>query len=130
MLITHLRTYIHISIYIYIYIFVRIYIHTYIHIYKYKSSRNILTFSIFSQPLSSLTFISLSQSYLFPSHPRLSLSPSLSGSWLEVWKSKRIENSERMEKWKDRKYFNFLFLFLFFFWLGVEKWRDGKNEFV
>ena len=31
-----------------------------------------------------------------------------------------------MEKWKNKKNFNFS---LFFVWLGVEKWRDGKNEF-
>ena len=27
--------------------------------------------------------------------------------WLEEWKSERIENSERMEKWENRKDFNF-----------------------
>ena len=30
------------------------------------------------------------------------------------WKSERIEN---------------ILFFLIFIWLGVEKWRDGKNEF-
>ena len=26
--------------------------------------------------------------------------------WLEMWKSERIKNDGRMEKWKDRKNFN------------------------
>ena len=30
-----------------------------------------------------------------------------------------------MEKWVDKKYFNFFH----FVWLGMEKVRDGKNEF-
>ena len=31
----------------------------------------------------------------------------LGSVWLEEWKSRRIENGERMEKWEDRKDFNF-----------------------
>ena len=31
----------------------------------------------------------------------------LGSNWLEVWKSGRIENGGRMEKWEDRKDFNF-----------------------
>ena len=31
-----------------------------------------------------------------------------------------------MEKWEDRKFL----IFLIFVWLGVEKWKDGKSEFV
>ena len=31
-----------------------------------------------------------------------------------------------MEKWEDRKYFNFLSFCL----VGSEKWRDGKSKFV
>ena len=31
----------------------------------------------------------------------------LGSVWLKKWKSERIENSERMEKWEDRKDFNF-----------------------
>ena len=32
--------------------------------------------------------------------------------WLEMWKSERIENDGRMEKWEDRKDFNLSPLFL------------------
>ena len=46
--------------------------------------------------------------------------------WLEEWKSERIENGGRMEKWEERK----ILISLIFVWLGVEKWRDGKSEFV
>ena len=35
----------------------------------------------------------------------------LESVWLEEWKSRRIENGGRMEKWKDIKDFNFHFLF-------------------
>ena len=31
----------------------------------------------------------------------------LGSIWLEGWKSRRIENGGRMEKWKDKKYFIF-----------------------
>ena len=40
--------------------------------------------------------------------------------WLEEWKSGRIEKGGRIEK---------ILFSLIFVWLGVEKWRDGKNEF-
>ena len=39
------------------------------------------------------------------------------------WKSERIENIGRMEKWEDRKVFSFPHLCLV---ERVEKWRDGK----
>ena len=45
---------------------------------------------------------------------------------------RREENSYRVclvggvEKWEDRKYFNFSHFCL----VGSEKWRDGKSEFV
>ena len=43
----------------------------------------------------------------------LSLSLSLLGSvWLGGWKSERIENEEGMERWRDRKDFNFPRLYL------------------
>ena len=32
--------------------------------------------------------------------------------WLEEWKSGRIKNSGRMEKWEDRKFFNFSYFCL------------------
>ena len=39
------------------------------------------------------------------------------------WKSERIENRGRMEKWEDRKVFSFPHLCLV---EGVKKWRDEK----
>ena len=45
---------------------------------------------------------------------------------MESWKSERIENGRRIEKWED----NIDLISILFVWLGVEKWRDGKNEFV
>ena len=40
--------------------------------------------------------------------PHQLILPSYLGSvWLEGWKSKRIKYGQRMEKWKDRKNFNF-----------------------
>ena len=43
---------------------------------------------------------------------------------MEEWKSERIENRERIEKWKDRKDLDFSRVYL----VGrVEKWRDGKH---
>ena len=37
----------------------------------------------------------------------------LGSIWLEeYWKSRRIENSRRMEKWEDRKDFNFSPIYL------------------
>ena len=33
----------------------------------------------------------------------------LESVWLEEWKSRRIENGGRVEKWEDIKDFNFLF---------------------
>ena len=41
---------------------------------------------------------------------------------VEKWKSEKIENDGRVEKWEDRKYFNF-FLFCLV-WSGkVEGWK-------
>ena len=37
-----------------------------------------------------------------------------------------MENGEGMEKWEDRRNFNFSNLCL----VGVETWKDEKNEFV
>ena len=43
--------------------------------------------------------------------------------WFGEWKSGRIENGERIEKWKDRKDLVFSHMCL----VGrVEKWKDGK----
>ena len=42
---------------------------------------------------------------------------------MERWKSEKIENRKKMEKWKNKKYFSFLHLYLVG---GVEKWRDKK----
>ena len=43
--------------------------------------------------------------------------------WFGEWKSGRIENGERIEKWKDRKDIVFSHMCL----VGrVEKWKDGK----
>ena len=41
--------------------------------------------------------------------------------WLKGWKSERIENCGRIEN---------ILISHIFIWLGVEKWRDGKNEFI
>ena len=42
---------------------------------------------------------------------------------MEEWKSGRIENCGRMEKWEDEKYLVFLLMCL----VGrMEKWDDGK----
>ena len=44
--------------------------------------------------------------------------------WLREWKNERIENTERIEKWEDKKYFSFSSLCL----VGmVEKWMSEKN---
>ena len=43
--------------------------------------------------------------------------------WMEEWKSGRMENCERMEKWEDEKYLVFPFVCLVG---GVEKWESGK----
>ena len=40
-------------------------------------------------------------------HEQHLLSCCLGSIWLEGWKSGRIENDGRMEKWKDRNDFNF-----------------------
>ena len=45
---------------------------------------------------------------------------------MESWKSERIENGRRIEKWEDNKDL----ISLLFVWLGVKKWRDEKNEYV
>ena len=43
--------------------------------------------------------------------------------WFGEWKGGRIENGERIEKWKDRKDLVFSHMCL----VGrVEKWKDGK----
>ena len=42
---------------------------------------------------------------------------------MEEWKSERIENFGRVEKWKDEKYLVFPLVCLI---KGVEKWEDGK----
>ena len=42
---------------------------------------------------------------------------------MELWKSGRMENYGRMEKWKDRKYLVFPLVYLV---RGVEKWEGGK----
>ena len=43
--------------------------------------------------------------------------------WVEEWKSERMENYGRMEKWEDGKYLVFPLMCL----VGeVEKWDDGK----
>ena len=42
---------------------------------------------------------------------------------MEEWKSGRIENGKRIEKWKDKKDLVFSRMYL----VGrVEKWKDGK----
>ena len=42
---------------------------------------------------------------------------------MEEWKSERMENCERMEKWEDGKY---LVLTRVCLVGGMEKWEDGK----
>ena len=42
---------------------------------------------------------------------------------MRVWKSKKIENKGRMEKWEDKKVFSFPRLYLV---KMMEKWRDRK----
>ena len=39
------------------------------------------------------------------------------------WKSRRIENEEKIEKWKDRKDLVFSHMCLV---ERIEKWKDGK----
>ena len=39
-----------------------------------------------------------------------------------------MEGWKMVRGWKSRSIENILFSLLFV-WLGVEKWRDGKNEF-
>ena len=45
---------------------------------------------------------------------------------MEGWKSERIENGGMMESGRIEN----ILISLIFVWLGVKKWRDGKNEFV
>ena len=45
---------------------------------------------------------------------------------MEGWKSRRIENGGRMENERIEK----ILISLIFVWLGMEKWWDGKSEFV
>ena len=42
---------------------------------------------------------------------------------MEEWKSRRMENCGRMEKWEDRKYLVFPLVCLVG---GVKKWEGGK----
>ena len=42
---------------------------------------------------------------------------------MEEWKSGRMENCKRMEKWEDEKYLVFPLVCLVG---GVEKWEGGK----
>ena len=42
---------------------------------------------------------------------------------MEKWKSRRMKNCEKMEKWENRKYLVFLLVCLVG---GVEKWEGGK----
>ena len=44
------------------------------------------------------------------------------------WRGGKVGESKIMGGWKSGWIENILF-FLLFVWLGVEKWRDGKNEF-
>ena len=64
-----------------------------------------------------LYFLSFSQpkttSFWLKTNPRF--------VWLGGWRSRRIENTERIEKWEDRKDFSFFHLCLV---REVEKWRD------
>ena len=49
--------------------------------------------------------------------------------WVEKGTSLKVCLVEEMEKWENRKYSNFPYLCL----VGggeMEKWKDGKNEFV
>ena len=51
----------------------------------------------------------------------------LGSVWLKEWKSERIENWEKIEKWKSRRDLVFSHLCL----VGrMEKWRDGKLIFL
>ena len=43
---------------------------------------------------------------------------------MEEWKSGRMENFERIEKWEDEKYLVFPLVCLVG---GVKKWDDEKN---
>ena len=43
--------------------------------------------------------------------------------WLEKWKSEKMKNDRRMEKWEDRKYLVFPLVCLV---ERVEKWKGGK----
>ena len=47
----------------------------------------------------------------------------LGSVWMEEWKSRRMENCGRMEKWEDGKYLVFPLVCLVG---GVEKWESGK----
>ena len=42
--------------------------------------------------------------------------------WIGEWKSERMENCGRMEKWENRKYLVFPFICL----VGEKKRNDGK----
>ena len=44
------------------------------------------------------------------------------------WRGGKVGESKIMGGWKSGWIENILF-FLLFVWLGVEKWRNGKNEF-
>ena len=45
---------------------------------------------------------------------------------MEGWKSERIEDGGRIEKWGIKK----ILIFLLFVWLKVKKWKNEKSEFV
>ena len=47
----------------------------------------------------------------------------LGSVWIEEWKSEKMENCGRIEKWEDGKYLVFPLMCLVG---GVEKWKDGK----
>ena len=42
------------------------------------------------------------------------------------WKNGRIENDGMIEKWEDEN----ILISPISVWLRVEKWKDGKSEFV
>ena len=55
---------------------------------------------------------------------------SLGSIWLKKWKSGRIENDGRMEKWENIKDFNFSHFCLVFFFLRISflfswEWKSG-----
>ena len=51
------------------------------------------------------------------------LNKALGSVWMEEWKSGRMENCGKMEKWEDEKYLVFPLMCLVG---GAEKWEGGK----